>query len=97
MTALVDRQGNGEVLVLDWGNETGLARRGITQTRGASWAGFMGDPSAIVKSVHVDDLKAYADIVTANVYSTEPCALTMIGKIDKMDEWNSMTVTLVRK
>jgi len=57
----------------------------------------MGDPSAIVKSVHMDDLIAYADIVTANVYSTEPCALTMIGKIDKMDEWNSITVTLVRK
>lgn len=87
----------GEVLVLDGGIGTELERRGIPETSDASWAECMADHGDAVRAVHVDYIRAGADIITTNTYSSGPSTLAKLGKVEFVEAWNLRAVELVRE
>lgn len=81
-------QSEGAVL-LDGGMGQELLRRGMRRTSHALWsANALLDEPALVQSVHEDYLRAGADIITTNTYSTSRERLEGADLGDRMVEIN---------
>ena len=87
----------GEVLVLDGAIGTELENKGIPEVHDASWAECLETHPETVLEVHRDYVRAGADIITTNTYSSGPGALTRIGQDKNIKSWNRRAVELAKK
>jgi S-methylmethionine-dependent homocysteine/selenocysteine methylase len=94
---LIERLAKGDVLVLDGANGTELEVRGAPKTSDAAWADCSATHPEIVCAVHEDYIRAGADIITTNTYSTGPHVLRQMGRDEVIAPWNIASVELARK
>lgn len=94
--SLAQRLERGDILVLDGATGTELEARGAPQTSDAAWADCSATHPEIVSAVHADYVRAGADIITTNTYSTGPHVLRKMGRADKIRPWNTISVELAR-
>ena len=90
----VQRLAREDILVLDGATGTELEARGAPQTSDAAWADCSATHPEIVLGVHEDYIRAGADIITTNTYSTGPHVLRKMGKEDKIEPWNTLSAKL---
>ncbi len=91
---LQQRLAGGELIFLDGATGTELERRGVPMDDDAwSAAAILSHPRT-VRAVHEDYLRAGADVVTANSFSTARHQLEPAGQADKFRELNTRAVEL---
>ena len=97
MTTLQERLGRGDVIILDGGIGTELERRGVAMD-GAAWCAtaIKSDPG-VVRAVHEDYIRAGAEIITANTFSTQRHVLEAAGMGADTAEINRLAVTLAKQ
>jgi len=79
MSRLVERLNNKEILLLDGGVSTEIRRRGVALDKNV-WSGLATKTNPDeVRQVHEDYLRAGAQIITANTYSTARHVLESIN------------------
>ena len=100
MTTYQDLQaklGRGEVIILDGGTGSELQSRGVPM-HGFAWsAAAMDTHPETVRAVHEDFIRAGADVIIANTYSTAPHVLERAGLGDRMQALNRRAVTLAQE
>ena len=97
MTSLSDRIDSGEILLLDGGVSTEIRRRGVTLDKNV-WSGLATKTSPDqVREVHEDYIRAGAQIVTANTYSTARHVLESINLGHESKLLNFKSVQLARE
>jgi homocysteine S-methyltransferase len=89
---MVDPLAKDGVVVLDGGMGTELEARGARMDYEA-WSGLanLEDPD-LVRRVHEDYIRAGADVVIANTFSTNRAALAAAGRDDRFEEANRAAV-----
>ncbi|MGH7320853.1 MAG: homocysteine S-methyltransferase family protein [Candidatus Rokuibacteriota bacterium] len=97
MVTLQERLDRGEVVILDGATGTELQRRGVPM-HGVAWsaAALMTHPET-VRAVHEDYIRAGADVITTNSFSTARHLLEKAGMGDRVRELNTRAVTLARE
>ncbi len=93
---VMERLRSGGLVVLDGATGTELEARGAPQTSDASWADCNATHPDIVRDVHEDYVRAGADIITTNTYSTGPHVLRQMGREDAIAPWNRACVAIAR-
>ena len=93
---VMERLCRGDLVVLDGATGTELEARGSPQTSDASWADCSVTHPEIVRDVHEDYVRAGADIITTNTYSTGPHVLRQMGREDAIGPWNRASVAIAR-
>lgn len=98
MTSLESRLKDGEIVILDGAMGTEIQRRGIKSPNPETWSteGLLGNPSA-VRTIHEDYIKAGAEIITANTFSTGRSALEAGGLEGRTAELNMLAVKLAQE
>ncbi len=98
---ILSRLAGGDRLLLDGGMGSEIQRRGISVGRGATperlgaWsATAMGDAPEVVREIHEDYLRAGADIITTNSFSTNRVRLKYVGLEDKMEEYTRLSAKI---
>ena len=84
----------GALLILDGAIGTELERRGAPLEDDASWARTTLTHPDLIREVHEDYLRAGADIITANTYSSGLHVLEKIGLGDELEACNAQAVRL---
>ena len=97
MTSLRNRLSAGELLILDGAIGTELERRGVPSTGDAAWAQALATDPDLVYAVHADYLRAGANVITTNTYSSGAHVLEKIGRLDEFERWNKLAVDLARQ
>ena len=97
MSNLTERLQSGDVLLLDGGVSTEIRRRGVALDRNV-WSGLATktDPDAVL-SVHEDYIRAGAQIITANTYSTARHVLESINLGHESKMLNLKSVQLAQQ
>lgn len=97
MTILQERLDRGEVIILDGATGTELQRRGVPM-HGVAWsaAAILTHPD-IVRAVHEDYVRAGADIIITNTFSTARHVLEAAGLGDRLREINMRAVALAKE
>ena len=94
---VMERLCRGDLVVLDGATGTELEARGSPQSSDASWADCSVTHPEIVRDVHEDYVRAGADIITTNTYSTGPHVLRQMGREDAIAPWNRASVAIARE
>ena len=82
----------GEVVVIDGATGTELQRRGA-QMDPSAWCGPASlNNSELLTQVHLDYIKAGADVITANTFASSRLMLTPAGFADQVEEINRVAV-----
>ncbi len=94
MEQLDRRLADGEVILIDGGTGTELERRGVSMD-GAAWtaAAVATDPD-VVRQVHEDYIRAGAEIIITNTFSTAKHQLEPAGLGDQFHEINANAAIL---
>lgn len=92
-----ERLAAGEVVLLDGATGTELQRRGVPMDD-AAWSAtaLLTHPDA-VRAVHEDYLRAGADVIVANTFSTGRPLLEKAGLADRFREMNLLAMRLARE
>jgi len=94
---LDNKLSNKEIIVLDGAIGTEIARLGAAMNSSA-WCGVANKTHAdIVRQVHEDYIRAGADVVTTNTFSTSRHVLASAGLADETVSINAMAVELALK
>ncbi len=97
MTSLSERIDNGEILLLDGGVSTEIRRRGVALDKNV-WSGFATKTNPHeVREVHEDYIRAGAQVITANTYSTARHVLESINLGHESKLLNYKSVQLARE
>lgn len=97
MNRLSDRIGAGEVVLIDGGTGTEIERRGGAMNADAwSSEALLTDPD-LVRRVHEDFIRAGAEVVIANTFSTARHLLEPASLVERFEELNRLAVTLARE
>ncbi len=97
MTSLTERIDNGEILLLDGGVSTEIRRRGVALDKNV-WSGLATKTNPDeVQEVHEDYIRAGAQIITANTYSTARHVLESINLGHESKLLNFKSVQLARQ
>ena len=94
---VMERLRSGDLVVLDGATGTELEARGAPQTSDAAWADCSATHPEIVRDVHEDYVRAGADIITTNTYSTGPHVMRRMGREDAIAPWNRASVAFARE
>ena len=97
MQALEERISRGEVILLDGATGTELERRGVPMDRAAWSAAALVTHPDTIRQVHDDYIRAGADIITSNSFSTARHQLEPAGLGDRFRELNQRAVSLARE
>lgn len=96
-TRALARLGAGEIFILDGGVGTDLERRGAAMADGA-WCGPAAlNAPEILEAVHVDYLRAGAQIVTANTYAASRVMMRAAGLEERTVENVERAVEIAHK
>lgn len=92
-----DRLSSGQVIMLDGGTGTEIERRGVPMS-GEVWCAEanLTHPDAI-RAVHVDYIRAGADIITANTFASSPLMFDAHGRLDDMVRIDAIALRLARE
>ncbi len=96
MTLLTERLARGEVIILDGATGTELERRGASMNAKAWSAAVLGTHPDIVRQVHEDYIRAGADIIITNTFSTSRHLLAAAGLEDQFESLNADAVRVAR-
>jgi S-methylmethionine-dependent homocysteine/selenocysteine methylase len=92
MDELQRRLASGEVIVLDGGTSTEIQARGVPMDA-VTWSAIANIEHAdVVQGIHEDYIRAGADVIIANTYSTSPASLVPAGLGDRVEEINRRAV-----
>ena len=91
---LKQRLDNGEVVILDGAIGTELQRMGVPMEQNAWCAVAMETHPHTVRQLHEDYIRAGAEIITTNTFSSSRHALEAAGLADKTEEWNRKAAEL---
>ena len=94
MGDLDDRLDRGGALILDGAIGTELERRGAPGPHDASWAVALDTHPDLVRAVHEDYIRAGAEVITTNTFSSGRHALRKIGHDQDFRAWNELAVRL---
>jgi S-methylmethionine-dependent homocysteine/selenocysteine methylase len=97
MATLQERLDRGEIVLLDGATGTELQRRGVPMHDVAWSASALATHPDTVRSVHEDYIRAGADIITTNSFSTARHVLEVAGMGDRVRELTMRSVTLARE
>ena len=97
METLDERLARGEVIILDGATGTELERRGVPMDTAAWSAAALVTHPDTVREVHEDYIRAGADIIITNSFSTARHQLEPAGLEDQFRELNLRAVTLARE
>ena len=87
----------GEVVIMDGGTGTELQRRGVPMD-GFAWSGAAIDTHPeTVRSIHEDFIRAGADVIITDTYSTARHVLETAGLGDRVRALNERAVALARE
>ena len=97
MTTLQDRLDRGDVIILDGAIGTEIQRQGVAMD-GTTWCASANKthPDA-VRKVHEDYIRAGAEVITANTFSTARHVLEVAGLGDETVAINRRAVELARE
>jgi len=91
------RVGRGEVIILDGATGTELQSRGVPM-HGVAWsAAALDTHPETVRAVHEDYIRAGADVIIANTFSTAPHVLEQAGLGDQVRALNRRAVALAQE
>ena len=94
---LDNKLSNKEIIVLDGATGTEIARLG-TAMNSSAWCGVANKTHPdIVRQVHEEYIRAGADVVTANTFSTSRHVLASAGLADETVSINARAVELARE
>ncbi len=97
MGSIDERLRNGEIILLDGATGSELQARGVPMDH-ASWSGkALKTHPDTVREIHEDYIRAGADIVTANSFSSARPALADAGLGDETRELNALAVKLAQE
>ncbi len=97
MTTLSDRLKNKEIILLDGGVSTEIQQRGVSMDDDV-WSGIAHRTHPeITLQVHEDYIRAGAQVITANTYSTARHVLESIDLGDQVRSINEEAIHLARK
>jgi len=97
MSSLTERLQQGEILLLDGGVSTEIRRRGVALDKNV-WSGLATKTNPDeVRSVHEDYIRAGAQIITANTYSTARHVLESINLGHESKMLNLKSVQLAQQ
>ena len=94
---LLNRLDGNEVIILDGGTGTELQRRGVKTSLPLWSAQALLNAPEVVRELHVDYIKAGADIIKTNTFRTNRRTLAKVGLSDKDAELTKLAVRLVRE
>ncbi len=97
MSSLQERLARGDVIILDGGTGTELERQGMPMDDVTWCAAAMTDHADIVRKVHEDYIRAGAEVIIANTFSTAPHVLAHAGLGDEAVAINRRAVALARE
>lgn len=84
----------GEVIVLDGATSTELQARGVPMDV-VTWSAIANlERPDVVQGIHEDYIRAGADVIIANTYSTSPASLEPAGLGDRVEEINRRAVEI---
>ena len=87
----------GEIIIMDGGTGTEIHRRGVT-VDAKTWSGSpMLEYPDLVREIHEDYLRAGADIIITNTFSTSRSILEEGGMGDRTEEANRAAVRIARE
>lgn len=87
-----DRLASGRVLLLDGGTGSELRRRGVGLSPAAWSAAANVERYRMLVDIHADYIRAGADIVTANTFSTTRFVLEAAGLGTRFEEINALAI-----
>jgi S-methylmethionine-dependent homocysteine/selenocysteine methylase len=91
------RLGRGEVIILDGATGTELQSRGVPM-HGFAWsAAALDTHPETVRAVHEDYIRAGADVIITNTFSTAPHVLERAGLGDRVRALNQRAVALAQE
>ena len=94
---LEERLEQGEIIILDGGMGTELERRGVPMS-GVAWCGeAVNTHPQMIRQIHEDFIRAGADIITTNTFSTAKHVLEPAGLGDQFRALNAQCVTLAQE
>ena len=97
MTWLEDRISSGALVILDGAIGTELERRGVTMDDDAWCArAIMSDPDKL-RELHVDNIEAGADVITANTFANHRYALEPAGLAPQLETITRRAVELAQQ
>jgi S-methylmethionine-dependent homocysteine/selenocysteine methylase len=87
---------NPSVLLLDAATGSELTRRGV-DTHGPGWSApaIVRSPD-VLAAIHADQVRAGADVITANTFRTQRRVLSRIGEARRAREWTLAAVRIAR-
>lgn len=90
--------GSERVLVLDGPMGTELERRGLALTLPLWSAQALSDAPELVEDIHLEYLRAGADVITTNTFRTNPRAFAAVGEpASRAAEATKLAVSLARR
>lgn len=94
---LMSRIGEGEVIIMDGGTGTEIPRRGVSLGK-TTWSGepLVSNPDTI-REIHEDYIRAGAEIIITNTFSTSRAKLASGGLSDRTVELNKLAVKLAQE
>lgn len=94
VSRLAQRANSGEIVLIDGATGTDIERRGVPMIEGA-WCGgaHLSHPDD-VRQVHVDHIKAGAELIIANTYASSRHLLAAAGIEEHFEELNRRAVEL---
>lgn len=97
MSTLQQRISGGEVIILDGAMGTELERRGVPMDDAAWSAAALATHPDTVREVHEDYIRAGADVIITNTFSTARHVLEPAGMGERFRELNIRAVTLAKE
>ena len=97
MSNLQERLDNGEVIILDGAIGTELQRMGVPMNQECWCASALQTHPEVVRQLHEDYLKAGAEIITVDTFSSSRLVLEPAGMADLTRELNTKAVQLAKE
>ncbi len=83
---VIEKLNNKEIVILDGAMGTELEKRGVQMDE--TWSGSASLKTEILKKIHIDYIKAGAEIITTNTYPSNRIMLDAAGLGSKFEEIN---------
>ncbi|MEX2648498.1 MAG: homocysteine S-methyltransferase family protein [Alphaproteobacteria bacterium] len=97
MVRLDERLARGDIIIIDGGTGTELEARGVPMNR-IAWCGAANfDHDDVLRAVHEDYIRAGADVIITNTFSTARHMLEPAGFGDRVVEANRSAVEIARQ
>ncbi len=84
----------GDILIMDGGMGSEIQRRGVQLSRSTWSARAVSTHPELVRQISIDFIKAGAEIIIANTYSTGKTTLARAGRAEESEKYNRDAVTL---